>query len=130
MVGVITAMNLHNQVVHPRIQLMAEANKQVNNTLYYFSIQGVKISARTYWHTQRKAWLRREFDIPDILYLRSGVSKYDNKLIDMRAELQRNGPGSLDIIGIPVRLGAPGSPITTHADAYRFNDIGICQVPV
>jgi hypothetical protein len=40
----------------------------------------------------------------------------------MRAELQRNGDGSLEIVGISVRYGKPGSPITTHGDAFRFDD--------
>lgn len=48
--------------------------------------------------------------------------KFNNKLIDMRAELQRNGNGSLDIVGISVRYGKPGSPITTHGEAFAFDD--------
>lgn len=45
-----------------------------------------------------------------------------SRLVDLRAEVQRNGNGSLDILGISVRHGRPGSPITTHGDAYRFDD--------
>ncbi len=48
--------------------------------------------------------------------------KFKNKLMDMRAELQRSGDGSLDIVGISVRYGKPGSPITSHGDAFRFDD--------
>lgn len=48
--------------------------------------------------------------------------KIKNGFVDMRAELQRNGDGSLDIVGISVRHGSPGSPITTHGDALRFDD--------
>jgi len=40
--------------------------------------------------------------------------------VDLRAELQRNGRGVLEIVGIPVRVASAGSPITTHASSYRF----------
>ena len=39
----------------------------------------------------------------------------------MRAEMQRNASGDLEIVGVSVRLGQPHSPITTHGDAYRFD---------
>ncbi len=48
--------------------------------------------------------------------------EFNNKLIDMRAEVQRNGDGKLEIVGISVRYGQPGSPITTHGDAFKFDD--------
>lgn len=48
--------------------------------------------------------------------------KYENRLVDMRAELQRNGNGQLEIVGICVRLGQIGSPITTHSNAFKFED--------
>jgi hypothetical protein len=48
--------------------------------------------------------------------------RFNNQLIDMRAELQRSGNGSLDIVGISVRYGKPGSPITTHGEAIAFDD--------
>lgn len=47
--------------------------------------------------------------------------KYETGLVDMRAELQRNGQGKLEITGISARLGKPNSPITTHGNAYSFD---------
>ncbi|HOL17358.1 MAG TPA: YheC/YheD family protein [Bacillota bacterium] len=41
---------------------------------------------------------------------------------DLRAEMQRNGEGLLEIVGMPVRVGHARSPITTHAACYRFED--------
>ncbi len=41
---------------------------------------------------------------------------------DLRAEMQRNGKGLLEIVGMPVRVGHARSPITTHAACYRFED--------
>lgn len=46
---------------------------------------------------------------------------FHDRLIDMRAEMQRNGSGNLEIVGISVRLGQPHSPIATHGDAYSFD---------
>jgi len=45
----------------------------------------------------------------------------DSRLVDMRAELQRNRYGKLEIAGISVRVGKPNSPITTHDAAYPFD---------
>ncbi|ACB84287.1 YheC/YheD family protein [Natranaerobius thermophilus] len=46
----------------------------------------------------------------------------DAKLIDLRAEVQRNGTGKLKITAIPVRLGKSNSPITQHVDSYKFTE--------
>ncbi|WP_239618244.1 YheC/YheD family endospore coat-associated protein [Cohnella mopanensis] len=44
-----------------------------------------------------------------------------NRLVDFRAEVQRNKNGEIDIVGICVRVGSPNSPITTHSFAYRYD---------
>ena len=260
MVSPCTIRNLRRQIVNPRIKMLVEANEEVNNILYYFSLKDVKLEeekiAGYYWHSRDKKWLCEEFPLPNILYLRGGIKrqysyvfeemfniinrsgkvinhprfnkwqlyqiiskdpvmksylpvtrevnqpeditkmlqeykvvylkthlgrkgknvlrvevlsdgcyqysysknghstiqtassfqslidvvneffyeksyliqqaieliKVENRLVDMRAELQRNGKGELEIVGISVRLGQPGSPITTHAHAFRFDD--------
>lgn len=45
-----------------------------------------------------------------------------DRTVDFRAELQRNGQGELEIVGICARIGQPNSPITTHSEAYRFEE--------
>jgi len=50
------------------------------------------------------------------------VKLHNNRLVDFRAEVQRNRRGELDIVGVCVRVGQPNSPITTHASAYRYED--------
>ncbi len=45
-----------------------------------------------------------------------------NRLVDMRAEVQRGKNGELMVVAIPVRVGLPDAPITAHADAYPFED--------
>jgi hypothetical protein len=42
--------------------------------------------------------------------------------VDLRAEVQRNGRGQLEVVAIPVRVGRESSPITTHALSYRFEE--------
>jgi hypothetical protein len=44
------------------------------------------------------------------------------RLVDFRAEMQRNGQGRLEIIGICARIGLHKSPITIHSKAYPFED--------
>ncbi|PSL42584.1 YheC/D-like protein [Salsuginibacillus halophilus] len=48
--------------------------------------------------------------------------KIDDKIIDIRAELQRNGQGDLGITAVSVRESQKNSPITTHADSYPIDD--------
>lgn len=249
------------QIANPRIQLLVDANNEVNTTLYFFSIKEVNLREQKisgyFWHKTDKRWLHRDFPFPDILYIRCEISKrytqtlkelsnyitknngklithypfnkwqlyqilnqdpvmkrylpatrtfkqpddiknmlqrykviylkshfgkkgenvlrvealpgggyqysyyrneqltamtvsdfqallnvvktffqerefliqqgiemmkLNDRLIDMRAELQYNGDGLLEIVGISVRQGQPGSPITTHGDAFRFED--------
>ena len=253
--------SLQKQIANREIQLMAEANMEVNTTLYFFSMREVKLKEQKiggyFWDRKNKKWLHQDFSFPDILYIRCSIDKrytqtfkklcnyitknngklithdrfnkwllyqimskdpvlksylpatrtfthpddlkkmlqhykviylkshfgrkgenvlrvevlpdggyeysyhrfgqltvisisdfnallndvknffqdrqfliqqgiqllkYNDRLIDMRAELQHNGDGRLEIVGVSVRLGQPGSPITTHGDAIRFDD--------
>lgn len=43
-----------------------------------------------------------------------------DRTVDFRAEIQRNGQGHLDIVGICARIGQSRSPITIHSDALPF----------
>lgn len=256
--------DFQDQMATPRTQMMVQANREVNNILYFFSLRGVKLREQRitgyYWHKTGKKWLHHDFPFPDVLYIKCKVEKnytetftdlcsmitknngklithdrfdkwrlyqimskdpimkgylpvtrtvkqqndiermlkrynfvylkshtgrkgenvirvevlsdggyqysfyrhglltvrsissfqsllrvvnrffqgrqfiiqqgiellkHKNKLIDMRAELQHNGSGNLDIVGISVRYGQPGSPITTHGEALTFDDFFI-----
>lgn len=48
--------------------------------------------------------------------------QYQGKKVDLRAEVQRNGMGELEVVGVPVRVALENSPITTHASSFRFED--------
>ncbi|MGI5876481.1 MAG: YheC/YheD family protein [Dethiobacteria bacterium] len=81
MVSPTTIRNLQRQIVNPRIKLLVEANKEVNNILYYFSLKHVNLKERKiagcYWHSRSQKWLNKEFPFPNILYLRGGIkNKY------------------------------------------------------
>lgn len=45
----------------------------------------------------------------------------DDKLIDLRAELQRHRKGRIKISAISVRVGIKESPVTQHSESYPFN---------
>ena len=44
--------------------------------------------------------------------------RVDNQNVDFRAELQRDGNGQLNIVGVCARIGKSNSPITIHSSAY------------
>lgn len=46
----------------------------------------------------------------------------DGRKVDLRAEVQRNGNGELEIAAVPVRVGKMNSPITAHSTSYCFDD--------
>lgn len=260
LVSEFTIYSLRNKVASLPVQLLVEANKQVNLNLYYFSERGINLRERkingVYWDEQKNIWLPAQFAFPDVLYIRGGIInqeefnlfrlilknnkakiinypgfnkwylyhiikkdqslenylpvtmivskpqdiqkmlldyktvylkphngslgkyvlrvddlsnehylcsyfkhnqkkpiiitingfqalvdqiykffhrrkffiqqaidllKYENRLTDMRAEVQRDGYGNLEIIGISARLAKPNSPITTHGDAVSMD---------
>ncbi|UNC92239.1 YheC/YheD family endospore coat-associated protein [Candidatus Contubernalis alkaliaceticus] len=44
----------------------------------------------------------------------------DNRIIDIRGELQRNGNGELEITAAPARMGTKNAPIATRGKSYPF----------
>ncbi|WP_332634779.1 YheC/YheD family protein [Halalkalibacter flavus] len=46
----------------------------------------------------------------------------NNRLVDFRAEVQRNKSGDLEVVGVSVRFGMQNSPITIHSKAYSFGE--------
>jgi len=54
---------------------------------------------------------------PFIMQEAINLLRQEGRLVDFRAELQRNGEGNLVITGISARIGLPGSPVTIHSDA-------------
>jgi hypothetical protein len=60
----------------------------------------------------KQVLIQQAIDLPTI----------DNRIVDLRAEVQRNGRGELETPLICVRLSQENSPVTTHADAYPFTD--------
>lgn len=46
--------------------------------------------------------------------------RYRGNIVDLRAEMQRNGRGDLEVLAIPVRVAREKAPITTHAASFQF----------
>lgn len=44
----------------------------------------------------------------------------DNRIVDIRGELQRNGKGELEITAAPARMGTKNAPIATRGKSYPF----------
>ncbi len=58
---------------------------------------------------------------PFIIQQPIDLIEHEGGIIDLRAEMQRNGKGELEVVAIPVRIGRRDSPITTHAASYQFD---------
>ncbi|KAB3537318.1 YheC/YheD family protein [Alkaliphilus pronyensis] len=46
----------------------------------------------------------------------------DNRIVDLRAEVQKNGDGEITVAAIPVRIGRFNALITTHSKSLTFED--------
>ena len=46
----------------------------------------------------------------------------NDSIIDLRAEVQKDGQGNLMVTAVPVRISKKKAPITTHAASYTFED--------
>lgn len=52
-----------------------------------------------------------------------GIKMDQESMVDMRAEVQRNGQGKIEVVAISVRVGGKGVPVTSiraHAVVYSF----------
>ena len=74
---------------------------------YNTLLKGIK-----FFYSTKDIIIQEAIDLPE----------YEKKIIDFRAEVQRNGQGELEYTSICARLGQPNSPITTHGEAYSFEN--------
>jgi hypothetical protein len=58
---------------------------------------------------------------PFVIQQAIDLLEHEGRLVDLRAEMQRDGKGELAVVAVPVRVALPDSPITTHASSYRFD---------
>lgn len=59
---------------------------------------------------------------PFIIQAAIDLIQINDRLIDMRPEVQRNGNNEIVLAALPVRIGRDATPITTHADSYNYED--------
>jgi len=97
--------------------------KRYNGYLYSYSILGYLVRKRINTMEGLQKVIKSFFGTRSIIVQRAIdlVRVNNNRLCDFRAELQRNKQGEIDIVGICIRLGRQGSPITTHSSAYRYD---------
>ncbi|WP_169306600.1 YheC/YheD family protein [Cohnella pontilimi] len=57
---------------------------------------------------------------PFVMQKAIDLLQIENSNVDFRAELQRNGKGRLEILGVSARVGQQKAPITIHSSAFPF----------
>ncbi|KHF39860.1 YheC/YheD family endospore coat-associated protein [Halalkalibacter okhensis] len=70
------------------------------------------------YHFLKSFFKSKQFIIQQAISLMS----IKDRLVDFRAEVQRNKSGDLVVVGVSVRFGMKNSPITIHSEAYSFED--------
>ncbi len=59
---------------------------------------------------------------PFLIQTAIDLMRYNNRVTDMRAELQRNGEKELEVVAICSRVSQVGSPITTHSESFPYDE--------
>jgi hypothetical protein len=98
--------------------------KQTNNSyLYSYSILGRLVRKKVIGLESLEKAINAFFGNKKVIVQQAIdlVTVSSNRLVDFRAELQRNKQGKIDIVGICVRIGRKDSPITTHSEAFRYD---------
>ncbi|WP_170109560.1 YheC/YheD family protein [Melghirimyces profundicolus] len=82
---------------------------------YRYSVYRRKLESNRLSSVQRVNRRVNSFFGPDRIIMQQGIQlvKANNGNVDMRATVQRNGKGELEINSIAVRMGKEGSPITS-----------------
>jgi len=88
---------------------------------YSFFHKAVVVGTRARFHDVYKI-IRALFKSERKVIIQKAIPliRLSDHTVDFRAEVQRNGQGQLDIVGICARIGQARSPITIHADALPF----------
>ncbi|TDF98926.1 YheC/YheD family protein [Paenibacillus piri] len=104
-------------------QVMRIEKLRHNGYLYSYSILGYLVRKRVNTMENLQKAIKSFFGSRPMIVQRAIdlVRASNNRLCDFRAELQRNKQGEIDIVGVCIRVGQQGSPITTHSSAYRYN---------
>jgi hypothetical protein len=95
--------------------------KQPNKAYHcsYFNKHLIEHRVNTFEAFQKtiRSFYKKEFIMQEGIDLLT----VDGYLVDMRAEVQRNGNGNVEVTAIAVRRGKKNSPITTHSESYTFD---------
>mgnify|MGYP000868876918 FL=1 len=61
-------------------------------------------------------------DRPVIVQQAVDLIQIDDRIVDFRGEMQRNGQGKLELVAVLARLGAKDSPVATHGTSLMAKD--------
>ncbi|TDF91048.1 YheC/YheD family protein [Paenibacillus piri] len=106
------------------MQVMQVVKVKHKGYRYSNSVIGNLVRGRAKYFNDMNKVLKRFFGDRKIL-VQQGIDLVkvgNNRTVDLRAELQRNEYGEIEIVAIPIRVGRKNSPISTHGEAYHFDD--------
>lgn len=97
--------------------------EKINTGEYYFTrYDGGLKTGKLHWGALRQE-IRAFFDQSKVIAQKEiDLIQVGGCNVDFRAELYRDGSELPKLIGIPVRIGLPGSPITTHSSSMSLED--------
>ncbi|MUT68017.1 YheC/YheD family protein [Paenibacillus sp. NEAU-GSW1] len=105
------------------MQVMRVEKLSSTGYLYSYSILGKLVRKRVNSMAGLELAISRFFGKNKVIVQKAiDLARVDNdRLCDFRAEVQRNKSGEIEIVGICIRVGQSNSPITTHANAYKYD---------
>ncbi|KIL40199.1 hypothetical protein SD70_15405 [Gordoniibacillus kamchatkensis] len=105
-------------------QVMRVKKSSSGSYRYSYSILGDMVSKEVKNFSRLKKVMNKFFADKKVIVQRAIdlIRVKGSRRVDLRAELQRNGNDEIEIVAIPIRVGQSESPITTHGDAFQFDD--------
>ncbi|MGJ9381561.1 YheC/YheD family protein [Salipaludibacillus sp. CF4.18] len=122
---------------HQIVYLKGVTGRKGQNVVRVERLPNNQYQCRYYDHTNRKIHSTRYKKMKEIIpfiekfYKRKkfmiqeaiDLIEVNGRRVDLRAELQRNKIGEIEISGVSVRMSKKNSPITIHADAFPLDKL-------
>jgi hypothetical protein len=106
-VGVVVGIKpipLQEMKNYPRLMKLAEANLEAKTNLNFFSSRDVELSKSrvrgTYYNFSTKRWERKQFSLPDVIYVRGGSGK---EIDDLLSEFDLRGSKELTLFMLLIK---------------------------
>ena len=121
---------------HKTVYLKGVTGRKGKNVMRISMISDTNFIIKNYSHRKDEVRINRYNNTDDIVSFIKNFYKekdfivqeaiklleLDNRIIDLRAELQRNKRGEIDISGVSARVSQKNSPITVNSVAYPIDE--------